>query len=190
MQQQRRAEWRATVATLNPAQLVFVDETGITTAMARRYGRGPTGERVHGDVPCGHWQTMTVLGALALDGVRTAMTVAAATDTDVFRAFVGEFLVPQLHPGDVVIWDNLAPHKDAEVEALVQQAGARVLRLPPYSPDFNPIESCWSKLKTLLRGWAARTGPALHEALREVWAAVTASDAQGWFALCGYQVNS
>ena len=169
---------------------MFVDETGITTAMARRYGRGPTGERVHGAVPCGHWQTMTVLGALALDGVRAARTVAAATEADVFRALVAEFLVPQLPPGDVGIWDNLAPHKDAAVEALVRQAGAHVLRLPPYSPDFNPIESCWSKLKTLLRGLAARAEPALHDALREVWATVTASDAQGWFALCGYEVSS
>ena len=139
MHQQQRAERRTAVATLNPAQLVFVDETGVTTAMARHDGRSPTGERVHGAVPCGHWRTMTVLGALALDGVRAARTGEAATDTDVFRAFVAEFPVPQLHPGDAVICDNLCPHKDAEVEALVRQVGVQVLQPPPYSPDFNPL---------------------------------------------------
>lgn len=158
--------------------------------MARRYGRGPKGERVHGAVPLGRWQVTTLLGALALDGTRALMTIEAATDSEVFAAFVEKVLVPQLRPDDVVIWDNLAPHKQPAVEALVAQAGARVLPLPPYSPDLNPIESCWSKLKTLLRGSAARTRDALDQAIAAAWKAVTPRDAQGWFDLCGYHVSS
>jgi transposase len=169
---------------------VFVDESGVTTTMARRYGRGPKGARVHGDVPLRGWQVTTLLGALALDGVRALRTVEAATDTDVFQAFVEQVLGPALRPGDVVVWDNLAPHKDPEVEARVRQAGATVLRLPPYSPDFNPIESCWSKVKTRLRGAAARSKDALDTAIQDAWQAVTPQDARGWFTLCGYRVPS
>jgi transposase len=158
--------------------------------MARRYGRGPKGERVHGAAPLSGWRVTTLLGALALDGVRALMTVEAATDTEVFHAFVEQVLVPALRPGDVVVWDNLAPHKHPEVEALVVKAGATVLRLPPYSPDFNPIESCWSKVKTHLRGAAARSKEALDEAIMAAWQAVTPTDAQGWFTLCGYRTPS
>jgi transposase len=105
----------------------------------------------------GHWEVTTLIGALGLDGVRASFAVESATDTDVFRLFLTEVLVPALRPGDVVIWDNLSAHKNAQCAALVEQAGAHVLRLPPYSPDFNPIESCWSKIKERLRSEAART---------------------------------
>lgn len=158
--------------------------------MARRYGRGPKGERVHGAVPLGHWAVTTLIGAMARDGLRASFAVDSATDTDVFRSFVGEVLVPTLRPGDIVVWDNLSAHKDPDIEALVEAVGAQVLRLPPYSPDFNPIESCWSKVKEHLRGAAARTQEALDEALTHAFAAVTPSDAQGWFQLCGYRAGS
>lgn len=158
--------------------------------MARRYGRGPKGARVHGDAPLSGWRVTTLLGALALDGVRALMTVEAATDTAVFQAFVEQVLVPALRPGDIVVWDNLAPHQAPEVEALVREAGTSVLRLPPYSPDCNPIESCWSKVKTHLRGAAARSKEALDEAIAAAWQAVTPQDARGWFTLCGYQPPS
>ena len=158
--------------------------------MARRYGRGPKGERVHGAVPLGHWEATTLIGALGLEGVRASFTVEGATDTDVFRIFVSEVLAPALRFGDVVIWDNLPAHKNRAIEVLVEQAGARVLRLPPYSPDFNPIESCWSKVKEHLRSAGARTREALDQAVANAYAAVTGQDARGWFQLCGYKPDS
>jgi transposase len=138
----------------------------------------------------GHWEVTTLIGALGLDGVRASFAVESATDTDVFRTFLVEVLVPALRPGDVVIWDNLPAHKDAQCAALVEQAGAHVLRLPPYSPDFNPIESCWSKIKERLRSEAARTKEALDRAIASSFAAITSQDAKGWFRLCGYQPSS
>jgi transposase len=156
--------------------------------MTPAYGRAPRGVRVHGAVPHGSWQITTLLGALGLDGVRAAMTVEAATDTDVFVVFVSEVLAPALRPGDVVIWDNLAPHKAAQAQAAVEAVGAHLQFLPPYSPDFNPIELCWSKVKQQLRSASARTTGSLHRAIGEALAAVTASDARGWFRFRGYQV--
>ena len=145
---------------------------------------------MHGAVPRGRWEVTTLIGALSLDGVRASFAIDSATDTEVFHSFVEEVLAPALRPGDVVIWDNLAPHKDAETEALVTQAGARVLRLPPYSPDFNPIESCWSKIKEHLRSSAARSREALDQAIAKAFAAVTPRDAEGWFQFCGYRSSS
>lgn len=155
--------------------------------MTRHYGRAPKGERVHGAVPLGHWEVTTLIGALARDGVRAQFTVNAATDTEIFEVFVEQMLVPGLRPGDVVIWDNLPAHKSAEVSAVLQAAQATLLPLPPYSPDYNPIEQCWSKIKECLRAAQARTGEALQAAIKTAFAAVTPQDAAGWFAYCGYK---
>ena len=155
--------------------------------MTRRYGRAPKGERVHGAVPLGHWEVTTLIGALAQDGVRAQFTVNAATDTEIFEVFVQQILVPGLRPGDVVIWDNLPAHKSANVSTVLAAAQATLLPLPPYSPDFNPIEQCWSKIKECLRAAQARTGEALQAAIKAAFAAVTPQDAVGWFAHCGYQ---
>jgi transposase len=167
--------------------LVFIDESGVTRSMTRRYGRAPKGQRVPGAVPFGHWEVTTLMGALALDGVRASFSVDAATDADIFRVFVEHVLKPALRPGDVVIWDNLSAHKSPELSAILTAAGAQLLRLPPYSPDFNPIEQCWSKVKEFLRSAQARTTAALEIAIAQAFAAVTAGDAQGWFQHCGYR---
>jgi transposase len=172
---------------IDPARLVFVDESGVTRSMTRRYGRAPKGQRVPGAVPLGHWEVTTLIGALALDGIRASFSVDAATDAEVFQVFVQQVLRPALRPGDVVIWDNLPAHKSADLHSVLGSAHAILLPLPPYSPDFNPIEQCWSKIKERLRSAQARTTEALQQAIAHAFAAVTASDAQGWFQHCGYR---
>lgn len=157
--------------------------------MTRARGRASPGERVSGAVPQGHWQTLTMLGALRLEGMAAAATVEAATDTDIFDAFVRQGLVPGLRVGDVVIWDNLSPHKAAQVQEAVEQVQAKLMPLPPYSPDLNPIEPCWSKVKQHVRSVEPRTGAALGLAAAEGFASVTAADAKGWFEKCGYCVH-
>jgi transposase len=131
----------------------------------------------------------TLIGALALDGIRASFTVDSAADTDVFHAFVEQALLPTLRPADVVIWDNLPAHKAPELKAILESAQATLLPLPPYSPDFNPIEQCWSKVKEFLRAAEARTEEALQQAIAEAFATITASDARGWFQHCGYRLT-
>lgn len=157
--------------------------------MTRTRGRGPRGQRVVGAVPQGHWQVTTILGALRVDGVAAAMTIPAATDTDVFMAFVDQVLSPALRPGEVVLLDNLGPHKAACVRKSIEAAGARVLYLPPYSPDFNPIEPCWSKVKEHLRATGARSQPDLDVAIGNALSSITHADAKGFFKKCGYVVH-
>ena len=165
---------------------MFVDESGVATNMARRYGRAVGGRRVRATVPHGRWERLTILGGLTLDGLAACLAVEGATDAAVMRAFVAHALVPVLKPGQVVVLDNLAAHRDARVRRLIEGAGCTLLFLPPYSPDFNPIEQAWSKLKTLLRGAGARTVDALHTALTTLVDAITADDAHGFFRHCGY----
>jgi transposase len=166
--------------------LIFLDESGAKTNLTRLRGRAPRGQRVHAQAPCGHWQTMTMISSIRLNGSTACMAIPGATDTEVFRAYVAEVLLPAIHPGDIVIMDNLAPHKSDPTLALLTQAGAEVLFLPAYSPDFNPIEKMWSKVKTLLRTAEARTPDDLVEAIGAALAQVTATDALGWFVSCGY----
>jgi transposase len=177
------------VAALDPAKLVFVDESGINTSMTRTRGRAAVGERVIGVVPQGHWKTLTMIGAVRLKGMAAAVTVDAATDTDVFGTFVHEALVPALHPGDVVLWDGLAPHKAQQMRQEVEQARATLIPLPPYSPDLSPIEPAWSKVKGHVRDVEPRTSQALGHAAEEGFASITAADARGWFKKCGYCVQ-
>lgn len=157
--------------------------------MTRTRGRCPRGERVTGAVPQGHWQVTTMLGALRWDGVSAAMTVPAATDTDVFMAFIDQVLTPTLHQDEVVLMDNLTPHRAACVKKSIEAVGARVLYLPPYSPDFNPIEPCWSKIKEHLRAAAARSQSDLDMAITNAFNAITRADAKGYFKKCGYVVH-
>jgi len=178
--------FRAAVAALPVEDLIFLDESGVTTAMVRRYARAAGGARAVGRVPAGHWAQLTILSALSLSGLGATMTVNAATDRDVFAAYVRHVLVPTLKPGRVVVLDNLSAHKAALARLLIEAAGCRLAFLPPYSPDFNPIEQAWSKLKALLRGAAARTRDALEAALTTFLDQITAADARGWFAHCGY----
>jgi transposase len=183
-----RAAWRAELAGIEPCRLVFLDESGVDTRMTRTHARAPRGQRAVGSVPWGRWERLTVVGALALDGVVAAMSVAAATSTAVFLAFVEQALVPALEerPDAVVVMDNLAAHKAEAVRGALDRAGLAYRYLPPYSPDLNPIEEGWSKLKTRLRAEGARSREALEAALGPALAAITAQDARGWFRLAGY----
>ena len=183
--QAKRQAFRATVAPLDPHRLVFGDETGTNTAMTRTYGRAPRGERVVGTVP-GHWTTMTLISALRLSGVMAPLTFEGATDTSAFQTYVAQVLAPQLQPGDVVIWDNLKPHQNAEVKQRIEQAGAELVPLPPYSSDLTPIEELWSKVKTVLKSAVARTTEALSEAMGAALRSVHPEDILGWFRFCGW----
>jgi transposase len=154
--------------------------------MTRLRGRAPRGERVHASAPCGRWQTTTMISSIRLDGSTAAMTIPGATDTEVFRAYVAEVPCPTLRPGDLLVMDNLAPHKSDPTLALIEATGAKVLFLPAYSPDLNPIEKMWSKVKALLRSAEARTPDELVTAIGSALAQVSAQDALGWFVSCGY----
>jgi transposase len=187
-----RAAWRREFAAIDPARLVFVDESGASTAMDRTHGRAPSGVRVDGPVPHGHWKVTTLTAAVRLDGVPPSACLAfdGATDTAAFETYIERCLVPALRPGDIVVMDNLACHKTAEVARLIGAAGAEVRYLPAYSPDLNPIERLFSKLKAALRSAAARTVDALIEAIGEGLRAVRVGDIRGWFAHSGYSTNS
>ena len=154
--------------------------------MTRLYGRALHGERVVDHAPHGHWCTTTIIGAMRLDGSTACMSVDGATDKIIFREYVRHILIPTLRPGDIVILDNLSAHKNDEAQTLIEQAGAELLFLPPYSPDLNPIEKMWSKIKTYLRAAEARTEQTLQEVIGAALKTVTANDAQGWFSSCGY----
>jgi transposase len=154
--------------------------------MTRLRGRAPKGQRLHAQAPQGHWHTTTLIGALRLDGSTACMTIEGATDTEAFRACVQEVLLPALRPGDIVVMDNLSPHKSQPTLELMARAGVEVLFLPAYSPDFNPIEKMWSKLKACLRKAEARTREELEQAIAQALKTVTAQDARNWFASCGY----
>ena len=157
--------------------------------MTRLYGRAPPGERVIGTVPQNYGANVTMLAALGSQGVEAVMTLDGATDAEVLRAYVEQVLRPTLRLGDIVIMDNLRAHKAAGIREAIEQAGAQVLYLPPYSPDLSPIEPCWSKLKTALRTAKARTREALAHALAQALATITASDAHSWFRHCGYALQ-
>jgi transposase len=169
--------------------LVFLDESGASTQMTRNYGRAPRGERVREGTPNSHWRTVTMLAALTTKGLRAPMTIESPTDGDVFLAYLEQVLCPWLQPGQVVIMDNLAAHKVQGVRQRIEATGARLIYLPPYSPDFNPIEKAWSKIKQLLRSAKARTVEALENAVAEALAAITAENALAWFAHCGYSLH-
>ena len=166
---------------------MFLDETAATTTMARRYGRAPRGERCRLAVPLGHRRTTTVTAALRTTGLLATALFEGATNGQRFRAYVATVLVPALKPGDVVILDNLCVHKVAGVREAVEAAGARLLFLPPYSPDFNPIEQAFAKLKALLRSAAARTVADLHAAIRDAFARFTPQECRNYVTAAGYE---
>ena len=168
---------------------MFVDESGATTEMTRRYGRAARGERVREATPAGHWSTLTLLGAMNREGLLASMTVESPTDGDVMSAYLEQVLCPRLEPGQVVVMDNLSAHKVPRVRELIEATGAQLLYLPPYSPDFNPIEKCWSKVKQRLRDLKARTVDSLQQAISEAIVTITPSDASAWFRHCGYDLH-
>ncbi len=172
-----------------PEKLVVVDETGCRLDMTRTHGRAPLGERLTGEaVPRNRGRVTTVLGALTLKGIVAHLEVEGGTSLEVWGRFVLEYLVPVLEPGQLVVWDNLAAHQCRALIEVIESRGARVIFLPPYSPDFSPIEPAWSKLKALLRKWRLRTLSGLHQGIQLALSALSPRDAAGWFAHCGYPV--
>jgi transposase len=186
---QRRTAWKARQPHQPAKRLIFIDETWAKTNMTRIRGRAPRGERLLAKVPHGHWKTTTLIAALGATGVRCSTVVDGAVNADVFEAFVARVLVPQLRPGDVVILDNLSSHKRSRTRELIESAGAQLQYLPPYSPDLNPIEMVFAKIKQLLRSLACRTRQALWEAMQTVLDQVTASDAAHCFQHAGYTLQ-
>jgi transposase len=178
--QERRREFCEELAGIDPRRLVFVDECGANTAMTRTYGRAPAGQRVYADTP-GRWESITLTCGLRLSGAMAALAFPGATDTDMFESYVEDVLVPELRPGDVVIWDNVKPHQSEEAIEAVEAAGARVVPLPPYSPDLTPIEEMVSKVKNVMRSIAARTTGAVYAAFASGLHEVTLEDIAGWF---------
>jgi transposase len=182
----QRQEWVEWMGAVDPDRFVFLDESNAKTTMTRRHGRAPRGERVVDHVPAGKYHSTTMLGALRYDGTIAALVYEGGTNVAVMEAFAEGELRRILRPRDIVVMDNLAAHKDAKVIAAVESAGAIVCYLPPYSPDYNPIEEMWSKVKEILRSLKARTAEALLDAIGVALRAVTTTDAEGWFSHCGY----
>lgn len=181
-----REAWFEQFAEVPVNKLVFIDEFGASTNMTRTHGRAMRGKRVVAKVPHGHWKVISTIAAMTTTGIIASASFDDATDTVLFMTFVREALVPMLRPGQVVVMDNLAPHKSPKVIELIESARARVLLLPPYSPDFNPIEMAISKVKSLLRSSAKREVAALFGAIGDALAAVTRRDAAGFIGHCGY----
>lgn len=165
---------------------MFIDESGAKSNLVRLRWRSPVGQRLVAKVPGGHWKTRTLISAIGLRGVFAPAVFDNSTDRDVFLAYIQQVLSPQLRCGDIVIMDNLSPHKMPGVKEIIEAVGATTLYLPPYSPDFNPIENMWSKLKTHLRSAAARTFDALCDAVAEGLGTITTADCRGYFQNCGY----
>jgi transposase len=180
----QRQEFVARLSTIAPQQLIFLDESGVTTSMTRLRARCLGGRRIHEATPGGHWKIMTILGAMSMDGMIATMTIEEATDADIFLAFVQQVLCPALKSGDWVVMDNLSSHKVPQVRVSIEKVGAQLLYLPPYSPDLNPIEKAWAKLKQLLRAAQARSKEALETAIADALKLITSENAKAWFRLC------
>ena len=183
---EQRRRWQEETRKIDPARLIFLDESGVTTEMTKRYGRTMGGARLQEGVPAGHWRTMTVLGAISASGWVATMTIEAATDGDVFLAYLDQVLCPQLLPDQIVVMDNLSAHKVDGVAERIHQAGATLLFLPPYSPDLNPIEKCWAQMKQRLRALKARSFPSLQDALTDALGILTPQHSAACFKCCGY----
>ena len=181
-----RSAWQAAQPGLNPARLVFVDESGFSTKMARLYGRCRRGRRLIGRVPHGHWKTSTLVAGLRLGGVVAPCLIAHAMNGTTFRAWVEQMLAPTLAPGDIVVMDNLASHKVAGVRQAIEARGATLLYLPAYSPDLNPIEQLFAKLKAVVRKLAPRSLDALIDAIAQAIAKVTQTEPANYLANSGY----
>jgi transposase len=187
--QKRRAAFLEKIHSTPLDKLIFLDESGVTTSMTRLYARCLGGRRIHEATPGSHWKIMTILGAMSTRGMIATMTIEEATDAEIFLAYLEHVLCPQLRSGDVVVMDNLSSHKVDGVRARIEAAGAELLYLPPYSPDLNPIEKAWSKLKQLLRSAKARTSEVLDQAISELLPQITLDNAQAWFRFAGYGVH-
>lgn len=183
---ERRDAWRVQQCGLNPNQLVFIDETWAKTNMTRSRGRAPRGERLVDYVPHGHWKTTTFLAALRLKGLTAPLVIDGAINGEIFLAYVRQHLAPTLKKNDLVVMDNLSSHKLEGVREAIEAVGAKVLYLPPYSPDFNPIEQVFAKLKALLRKFGERTMEALWHRLGALLDCFSKTECKNYFRHCGY----
>ncbi len=183
----RREDWFDSQPDLDPERLVFIDETWASTNMARKCGRAPKGERLRAGIPHGHWKTTTFVAGLRLTGMVAPMVLDGPINGVAFQAYVDQVLVPELEAGDIVIMDNLGSHKGDMVCKAIEAAGATLLYLPPYSPDFNPIENAFSKLKALLRKAAERTVDGLWNTIGQLLPAFTPRECANFFAAAGYE---
>ena len=173
---------------MDSSKLVFLDESAAKTNMTRLRGRSKGGHRCYCFAPYGHWKTTTMLSSIRLDGTTACLVIEGGTSSEVFREYVKQILVPTLRPGDMVVANNLSAHKDSKAKEAIEAAGAQIVFLPPYSPDFNPIEKMWSKVKEKLRSIEARTYESLLKAIAVALNSVTQQDANGWFTSCGYKI--
>lgn len=184
-----KEEYQKEIAQIDPKDLIFIDESGVNTSMDRAYARAPEGQRAYAYRPYQKGNNVTIVGALSYQGIEASMTIEGYMDGECFIAFVNQVLVPQLKIGNVVVLDNLSSHKAQAIRTAIESKGARLLYLPPYSPEFSPIELCWSKVKTLLRSFAARDHDLLQKAISIALDSVSKFDAVAWFAHCGYCIH-
>ncbi len=184
--EEARSAWRERLKGVDPKRLVFVDESSTNVALTTRYARAPKGERARGSAPRNWGKNVTLISSISAGGIGPSMNIEGSSDKESFGLYLREALCPTLERGQIVVMDNLSVHRGAWVRELVEASGATVLLLPPYSPDFNPIEEAFSKIKHSLRKAKARTLDALFEATHWALAAVTAEDARGFFGHCGY----
>jgi len=184
-----REDFRVRAADWLAGKLKFLDETGTLLNLTRRYGRAVPGERVVEYVPSDYGSNYTLIGVLGLNGLQAPWVLEGAINGEIFKLYLDQVLGPTLRPGDILIMDNLSSHKVEGVDDLVAARGARLEYLSPYSPDYNPIERCWSKIKTYLRRAKARSYDALVQAIKDALATITESDAREWFKFCGYSLH-
>ena len=187
---ERRRVWKAAQPFIDPRSLVFLDETGVNTKMARLHGWAPVGERCRDSVPWGHWKTMTFIAGLRLSGITAPWVLDGPMDGEAFRVYVREVLAPTLRRGDVVVLDNLPSHKVAGVRKAITARRAQLFYLPPYSPDLNPIEMAFAKLKALLRQEPARTIDALVSRIGHLLDRFPAIECANFFQAAGYQCSN
>lgn len=181
-----REHWRAGQSVLDPSRLIFVDETGTSTNMARLRGRARRGARLIGKVPHGHWKITTFVAGLRCDAVIAPFVIDKPMNSAIFKTYLEQCLVPALKQGDIVVMDNLSSHKSQQVRTIIEAAGAVLLYLPPYSPDFNPIEQAFSKLKAHLRKAAERSIPALWDRIGDILDTFSAAECRNFFSHAGY----
>lgn len=183
---EKREQWKQFQQDVSSSKLIFLDETGAKTNMTRLYGRAMIGERCYDHAPDGRWERTTILSAIRVNGETCSVVFDGALDAKMYNAYIEKFLLPTLNPGDIVIMDNLNVHKSEIARKLVEDKGCTYVSLPEYSPDLNPIEKMWSKVKAILKAIKARTRAELEKAIEFALSCITPQDAEGWFASCGY----
>jgi transposase len=186
---QARAHWARATAQVAHRRFVFIDESGARTNMTRLYGRGPRGARVYDHVPHARWETTTLIAAVGRNGAQAPWVIDGPMDGEAFSVWVEHVFAPTLDPTDIVVMDNLSVHRNAAARAAIRAAGAQIWHLPPYSPDLNPIEKMWGKVKAFLRKTQARNPESLYEAIGRAMEQVTPQDVRNWFASCGYSLT-